>query len=111
MGDEEELGVCAAQTKGLTEAEAKAVGGRYAAARRREASVEKLVAVYRRLVAEGSEPSRAAVAEEAGLCVRTAEKELEAGSRYWPRYSRDGERENADDGGHSMTGVLRLITG
>ncbi|NUB01222.1 hypothetical protein GBZ48_18295 [Azospirillum melinis] len=67
-------GVCAAQTKGLTEAEAKAVGGRYAAARRREASVEKLVAAYRRLVAVGTEPSRAAVALEAGLCGRTAER-------------------------------------
>ncbi|CAO3358036.1 replication initiation protein [Azospirillum melinis] len=67
-------GVCAAQTKGLTEAEAKAVGGRYAAARRREASVEKLVVVYRRLAAVGTEPSRAAVAGEAGLCVRTAER-------------------------------------
>lgn len=67
-------GVCAAQTKGLTEAEAKAVGGRYAAARRREASVEKLVAAYRRLAAVGTEPSRAAVAGEAGLCVRTAER-------------------------------------
>lgn len=68
-------GVCAAQTKGLTVAEAKAVGGRYAAARRREASVEKLVAAYRKLAAvTGGEPSRAAVAGEAGLCVRTAER-------------------------------------
>jgi len=68
-------GVCAAQTKGLTEAEAKAVGGRYAAARRREASVEKLVAAYRKLATvTGGEPSRAAVAGEAGLCVRTAER-------------------------------------
>lgn len=67
-------GVCAAQTRGLTEAEAKAVGGRYAAARRREASVEKLVVAYRRLVAVGTEPSRAAVALEAGLCGRTAER-------------------------------------
>lgn len=51
-------------------------GGRgYAAARRREASVETLAAAYRRLAAmTGGVPSRAAVALEAGFCVRTAER-------------------------------------
>ncbi|WP_372399853.1 replication initiation protein [Azospirillum sp. HJ39] len=89
-------GVCAAQTKGLTEAEAKAVGGRYAAARRREASVEKLVAAYRRLAAVGREPSRAAVAGEAGLCVRTAE-------RRWDEVMRAVPLANAEPAVEGMT--------
>ncbi|NUB04649.1 hypothetical protein FW320_00365 [Azospirillum sp. Vi22] len=89
-------GVCAAQTKGLTEAEAKAVGGRYAAARRREASVETLVAAYRRLAAECREPSRAAVAGEAGLCVRTAE-------RRWDEVMRAVALANAEPAVEGMT--------